>query len=168
MLDELDTVCAALMRDEGVSPERTEIRYFADMCYVGQSHHLEIALPVTTGEPLQALYREFLTAHDRVYGYSNEAPARIVNLRTVHSSAVGGRGGGEVLRSRCGPARKADRKILTDDGIVIATVYDRAALAAAAAVIGPAIVEQVDTTILIEPGWHGTVAPNGTLLLIRE
>jgi N-methylhydantoinase A len=32
---------------------------------------------------------------------------------------------------------------------------------------GPAIVEQDDTTTLVEPGWHGTVLDNGNLLLTR-
>src|SRR3954452_21435598 len=43
-LDSLDAACGGLMRTENVPPERTRIRYFADMCYVGQSHHLEIPL----------------------------------------------------------------------------------------------------------------------------
>ena len=32
---------------------------------------------------------------------------------------------------------------------------------------GPAIVEQDDTTTLVEPGWRGTVLDNGNLLLTR-
>ena len=46
-----------------------------------------------------------------------------------------------------------------------AAVYDRALLVPGNEIAGPAIVEQVDTTVLIETGWHGTVAPDGTLLL---
>ena len=41
-------------------------------------------------------------------------------------------------------------------------------LIAGAEIAGPAIVEQIDTTMLIEAGWHGTVAPSGTLLLTAE
>jgi N-methylhydantoinase A len=32
---------------------------------------------------------------------------------------------------------------------------------------GPAIVEQDDTTTLVEPGWRGIVLDNGNLLLTR-
>jgi N-methylhydantoinase A len=32
---------------------------------------------------------------------------------------------------------------------------------------GPAIVEQDDTTTLVEPGWRGAVLDNGNLLLTR-
>ena len=64
-----------------------------------------------------------------------------------------------------GSARKPDRRILTAEGPAIAAVYDRARLSAGAEIAGPAIIEQIDTTTLIEAGWHGTVAPSGTLLL---
>ena len=32
---------------------------------------------------------------------------------------------------------------------------------------GPAIIEQADTTTVIEPGWQGQVIAGGTLLLTR-
>ena len=33
---------------------------------------------------------------------------------------------------------------------------------------GPAIVEQADTTTLIEPGWRATVAAQGTLIITAD
>jgi N-methylhydantoinase A/oxoprolinase/acetone carboxylase beta subunit len=164
-LDDLDLACGRLMRDENAPPERTRIRYFADVCYVGQSHHLEIPLTAGAGDPLALLYQDFLVTHDRVYGYSTPSPARIVNLRTVHFSPVDRPQAGRHNRPESGSARKRDRQILTTEGPAIAAVYDRAALADGAEIAGPAIIEQIDTTTLIEAGWRGTVAPNGTLLL---
>ncbi|MGD9616220.1 MAG: hydantoinase/oxoprolinase family protein [Alphaproteobacteria bacterium] len=206
MLDSLDLACARLMRDETVLSERIRIRYFADICYIGQSHHLEIPLDIAGSDPLGLLYRDFLAAHDRIYGYSTEAPARIVNLRTVHvvpvapasercplsnppplagegrvgvrlpdtlNAAPSGISPVEPPPRRADPlesssARKPDRSILTADGPVVAAIYQRASLAPGAAIAGPAIVEQIDTTVLIEAGWRGTVAPNGTLLLTSD
>jgi N-methylhydantoinase A/oxoprolinase/acetone carboxylase beta subunit len=165
VLDRLDAACARLMRDEAVPPERVRIRYFADICYIGQSHHLEIALDAADPDPLGLLYRDFLAAHDRIYGYSTAIPARIVNLRSVHISPADRPPSRHADPLETGSARKPDRRILTADGPVTAAVYDRAALVPGASIVGPAIVEQSDTTVLIEAGWHGTVAPNGTLLL---
>jgi N-methylhydantoinase A len=48
-----------------------------------------------------------------------------------------------------------------------AAVYDRAQLAPGAVIDGPAIVEQADTTTLIEPGWRGEIARDGSLVLTR-
>ncbi len=65
---------------------------------------------------------------------------------------------------------KGTRKILLEGsaGFVPAAVYDRDALAAGQVISGPAIVEQRDTTTLIEPGWQAATAHNGVLILTRE
>ena len=39
--------------------------------------------------------------------------------------------------------------------------------AVGAEIAGPAIVEQADTTTLVEPGWRARVDADGTLLLER-
>ena len=165
----LDATCAKLMASEGVPRERTSIQYFADVCYVGQSYHLEIPLGTGGSEALATLYRDFLSLHDRVYGHSVEGPARIVNLRTIHRSAASARPA-EPYRPSAAAAEKASRRILTGEsgGFVEARVYERAALAVGRELLGPAIVEQSDTTILVEPGWRARVAENGTILIRAE
>ena len=165
-LDELDGTCADLMRSEGVAPERCQIVYSADVCYVGQSYHLDVALSPAAPDPLAVLYDDFRAAHDRVYGHSTDARARVVNLRAIHRCAVA------VSRSAGYAAvgasvKKARRRILTAEsgGFVDVTIHERGALAPGACFTGPAIVEQGDTTTLIEPDWRAEVAPNGTLIL---
>jgi N-methylhydantoinase A/oxoprolinase/acetone carboxylase beta subunit len=165
-LDGLDRRCDALMDAEGIAPAAREIQYFADVCYIGQSYHLEIPLDMASADPLSDLYRDFMAVHDRVYGHAAPTPARIVNLRSVHQEAAGAQdepppppAGGE--------ARKGGRKIIVPEcsGPVDAVVYERAALAAGSIVEGPAIIEQEDTTILIAPGWRGQSTASGALLL---
>jgi N-methylhydantoinase A/oxoprolinase/acetone carboxylase beta subunit len=165
VLDRLDEDCGGRMRAENVPAERTRIRYAADLCYIGQSHHLEIPLNAADPDPLGLLYRDFLAAHDRIYGYSTPSPARIVNLRTVHLCPVERRLSGSLEPTGSNSPRKPGRRILTVDGPATAAVYGRASLTPGAAIAGPAIIEQIDTTVLIEAGWQGIVAPNGTLLL---
>ena len=87
-LADRDQACARLMRSEGVPAAHTHIFHFADVCYVGQSYHLEIPLQTDAANPLETLYRDFLAAHDRIYGHSTEGAARIVNLRSIHRSTV--------------------------------------------------------------------------------
>ncbi len=83
-LGELDARCAGLMRAEGVAD--AEIRHFADVCYIGQSYHLEVPL---VSHDAGAVYEAFLAAHERVYGHSTRVPAKLVNLRVVHRSRAG-------------------------------------------------------------------------------
>ena len=76
-----------LMRQEGVMD--ADVGHYADICYIGQSYHLQVRLDTEMPDALAAAYRDFQAAHDRVYGHHTGNPARIVNLRTVHRVAAG-------------------------------------------------------------------------------
>ena len=45
------------------------------------------------------------------------------------------------------------------------TLYDRDRLEAGNRLAGPALLLQLDTTIVVPPGWDGEVDPYGNLLL---
>jgi len=49
-----------------------------------------------------------------------------------------------------------------------APVYDRLALAVGEAVAGPAILEQPDTTVFVDPGLTGRVDRFGNLIITRR
>ncbi len=167
--DALDARCAELMAGEAVAPETIEVHHFADACYLGQGHTLEIPIALDDGDVVRRIHRDFVAAHARVYGHSTENPVRLVNLRTVH------RAGGEGWAAR-GPEEPSaarapsHRVILLPEpwGEVEAAVHQRRELPVGAAVAGPAIIEQDDSTVLIEPGWRGETAPGGALVLERE
>ena len=169
-LAEVDRRAAGLMAAEKVTAGDVAISYYADVCYIGQSYNLEIPLDPGDSDPAGRLYRDFLEAHDRVYGHSVESPAKIVGVRTVHRA-----GGREILSEmRFNPSGGAteigrrDIMVAGEAGPVSATVYDRDALTEGFAFAGPAIVQQPDTTTLVEPGWSCTVDAAGNLILMRE
>ncbi len=167
VLARLDGGCAGLMRGEGVTPDAAVIRHFADICYIGQGYHLEIPIRADASEPLAALYRDFLAAHDRVYGHATEAPARIVNLRALHRVAPPASATARPMLRVAPSERKSRRQVLIDpsSGVETADIYDRAALAVGREFAGPAIVEQPDTTTLVPRGWRCRVAAGEILLL---
>ncbi|MCB1431654.1 MAG: hydantoinase/oxoprolinase family protein, partial [Alphaproteobacteria bacterium] len=47
-------------------------------------------------------------------------------------------------------------------------VYDGAKLGAGATVAGPAIIEEVTTTIVIEPGWTAKLDQSGSYVITRK
>lgn len=175
-LDDLDTRCGALMAAEGVARPtaqmgaqtgisdgaRIDIRHYADVCYIGQSYHLEVALDDRDAD---AIRTAFLGAHARVYGHSTGVPAKIVNLRTVHRSSAGA----VAIQATRGanPRPPAVRPIRIITGTVDAAIWDRDALTAETRVSGPAIIEQADTTTLVEPGWTARLADGDALILAR-
>ncbi|MDP6705317.1 MAG: hydantoinase/oxoprolinase family protein [Alphaproteobacteria bacterium] len=168
---DLDRRCAELMAGEAVDAAAIKVRHYADVCYIGQGYHLEVAVDLDQPAALDRLYQDFLAAHDRIYGYAAASPARIVNLRTVHSA--GGRAA-EAPRAeepeRPGEAAPmAERQILLPApwGEVAAAVFERDDLAPGVTFRGPAIVEQADTTVLIAPDWRARAIPGGSLILER-
>jgi N-methylhydantoinase A/oxoprolinase/acetone carboxylase beta subunit len=168
--DELSKECAARMRVEGVEPSQVETLCFADICYVGQAHYIEVPLEVAApGRLVEAAYERFCALHEQVYGHSTRSPARFVNLRVVQRAANRTQDEnpkGKAVRG----ARKGSRRILLEGAkeFVAAEVYERDGLAAGDVLQGPAIVEQADTTTLIEPGWQAAVGANGVLILTGE
>jgi N-methylhydantoinase A len=169
-LREVDKRAAKLMAAEKVDARDATISYYADVCYIGQSYNLEIPLHLDDADPAGRLYRDFLEAHDRIYGHSVESPARIVGVRAVHRA-----GGSEVLDEMrfapSGGAKELGRRdimVAGESGFVSAIVYDRDALPEGFALEGPAIVQQSDTTTLVEPGWSGVVDKAGNLVLTRN
>jgi N-methylhydantoinase A len=109
---------------------------------------LEVPLDAIDPDPLARLYREFLIAHDRVYGHATEAPWPSPAARPA--------------------VKKRDRPVLiaAASGFETISIYDRAALAAGVTIDGPAIIEQSDMTTVIPRGWRCGVG-EGTRLLME-
>jgi N-methylhydantoinase A/oxoprolinase/acetone carboxylase beta subunit len=163
----LDAQCRELMAAEGIERDQMWISYYADVCYIGQSYHLEIPVNMDVPDPMANLYADFLEAHDRIYGHSTDAPAKLVNLRAIYQATVAM----PIKERDYAPSGsrplKSERKILagTGGGYITAKVYERHALPLGTLVEGPAIIEQADTTIVVEPGWRAEVGKGGNLLI---
>jgi len=162
---ELDARCSSLMANEGVLPEAVERHYLADVCYVGQSYHLEVPMHMEDA-PLEHLTQDFYAAHDRIYGHSTAGPIKFVNLRAVHRAKRGIDAAFRYVPDEGSPL-KGIRAMQTagSSGFVETCVYDRSRLKPGARLDGPAIVEQTDTTTVIEPGWQAEVDSSGSLIL---
>ena len=145
-----------------------------DMAYLGQTHTVAVPLPVTLQEgrvtpPTRARIAEaFDAAYTATFGrLLPGGVTRILNLRT----AVIGRRPSFDLASLAptGPGTttpRSTRRVHMGEWLD-AAIHDRLALPVGAAISGPAVLEQPDTTILIEPGLTGTVDPHGNLILTR-
>lgn len=170
LCEDLRDECMSRMALEGVPESEVETSWYADICYVGQAHHLEV--PFETDNPnalLTQLYDQFCQRHETVYGHSTRAPSRFVNLRVVlrARNPLSPQTLHEALRPT---ALKGTRPILLEgsDDYVAAAIYDRQGLMPGDVIQGPAVIEQSDTTTLIETGWEAKVADNEALLLTRK
>ena len=166
-LEVLSTEAHSLMKKEGVSLKDIEISFSLDICYIGQGYHLEIIIDLEAESPLENVYRDFLNLHDRVYGHSVEGNVRIVNLRAIHRTRVFEEKGQAQLSSE--RSVKETRQILCDanSGFIETNVYDRSNLTRGQEIMGPAVIDQIDTTTWIPEGWAACVLEDSMLLLER-
>jgi N-methylhydantoinase A/oxoprolinase/acetone carboxylase beta subunit len=56
---------------------------------------------------------------------------------------------------------------LTHHGFLDCPIYERKHFRAGTTLIGPAVIEQYDSTVLVTPGWSGRVDAYGNLILQR-
>jgi N-methylhydantoinase A len=128
-------------------------------------------VPFTPDGPdlAKRLYEGFLVAHERAYGYAARVPARLVNLRAVHSAGGSATLDAMALPPSGGPIVKGERRIVTEAAPrgILAPVLDRAAMPPGHRFAGPAIVEQQDTTTLVDMGWQAAVDAAMNLVLTR-
>ncbi len=187
-LDQLDTptlsermagLASAGARDlarSGVPLGETVHRFELDMHYAGQTHAIAVPLPLPGdgsdfGIDTATIRRAFEDAYREAYGRLLEStPIRILNLR---GAAIGIRPKFDLkLLAGHGaetgePAPIAGREVWIDGKYWATPIYDRADIGRGGRFVGPAIIEQPDTTIFIDPGLEGTVDAFGNLIMTR-
>ena len=154
---------------DNVPPADRRMTRALDMRYAGQSHELNVA--VRGAQSLEEMVSRFHGVHERHYGYSMPGEeVAIVNYRLV---AMGVRPK-PVIESRERPSGDADvtpkgerRVHFNDEGWVRCCVYDRDLLKPGNVVHGPCVVEEWDTTTVVNDGYAGTVDGFGNLILAK-
>ncbi|MEK9724623.1 MAG: hydantoinase/oxoprolinase family protein [Rhodospirillaceae bacterium] len=167
VLDELDGQCRKPLEADGADPASAQVRHLADVCYVGQSHYLEVPFDVDGSQPLANLFERFKQEHDRVYGHATDAPARIVNLRSVHSVTRRRQIDTSTAPTAAAKSLKGTREVMLLDAQATqpVDVHDRDATVAGQVIDGPAIIEQTDTTTVVGRHWRATVKNSLDLVL---
>ena len=147
----------------------TDIRpeFSADMQFVGQTHLLRVPLPsaTPTREDLQRRFEAAYHARFRV-----DLPTIRANLVNLNCSVIGRRPELDLSRlidpsGRKPTALPTGSRPVWFDGWIDTPVYWRDHLPLALNLQGPAIIEQMDTTSLIEPGCSVTSDADGNLIV---
>ena len=156
---------------EAVPSDRRELVRSADLRYLHQGAEVTVDLPgrVVNPSTLKATLQQFHLEHSRIYGFALEQPVEIVTLRVTAR--------GRLEETRTSPiSRQLDsdprallgqRPVYFDDreGFVPCDVYDRARLTPGSSISGPAILESMDSTVVIDPGWRGRIDNYGNCIM---
>ena len=161
---------AAMLDAAHVPLERRAMPRQADLRYRRQAYELTVPIedgPVTRAS-LDAAMAAFHAKHELTYGHANRGePVQLVNLRL---SAIG-RLPAMMLAQRgdAAAARTRTRDVwFAGTGFTATPVHWRPGLAAGAVVSGPAVVEAVDSTTVVPPGWTARVDDMGFIRLTRS
>jgi N-methylhydantoinase A len=155
-----------LLASEGVPMDTATIQHEADMQFIGQTHVLTVPIRKTAFER-EDLMAAFEKAYwERFEVELKEMRAQVVSLRTA---VIGRRkpvslSGLIAVEAQTGSPHAVARRRAWFDGTWHDTpIYRREQLGVGAELTGPAIVEQLDSTTVIEPGDHLTVDTLGNL-----
>jgi N-methylhydantoinase A len=166
--EELERQAAAWLDHEGVPPDRRRIARAFDMRYVGQNFELTVA-PASLDAP--ALRQAFLREHERVYGYA--APDEPVQVVALRLTAFGDR---ELPPMPALAAAASDdpkeawigeRAVYVEEArdFQPTPIYRRERLRAGHRLVGPAIVEQMDSTTVVLGGQEARVDERANLVI---
>lgn len=168
IFDELGDKARVVLTAENIPSERAGFTRSMDVRYVGQSYYLTIPiegqLDPTTLEEVRSKFNEF---HRTTYGYAEpQEPCELVNLRMA---AVGRIEKPQVKGNQPQRQTPGVRKVYFDElGYLDCCVVRRSNLGEGATLEGPAVVEEVDATTLVPPGWRALVMQGGALLVHRS
>lgn len=175
-MSDLATDGQQLLASADISFNGIEQQFELDMSYLGQTHTVDVSLPLTlengaTGVTNEIIRSAFETRYEQVYGRPLKGIAiRVFNLRVT---VIGLRPKFDLKllapenNLNEAAAKMGQREIWVNGEWHSASIYERLQLPIGTVITGPAILEQPDTTILIEPGLVGTVDDFGNVIITR-
>jgi N-methylhydantoinase A len=159
----------AMLHAAGVAPAQRDMLRFADLRYTRQAYELTVPLDggAITPSTLLTLATAFHARHRQTYGHANpDEPVQLVNLRVT---AIGRLPTLRLAQQPSGQAAapRARAAWFPDTGQVAVAVRRREHLAPGDRLVGPTIVDALDCTAVIPPGWTGSVDAQGFIRLRR-
>jgi N-methylhydantoinase A len=150
------------------------IKRSLDMRYVGQVHEctVEIGTFKVDAKSIGRVKDAFHKRHKELYTYAE--PASTVEVVNIESTLYGvvDKPARMSIGKGASPAKalKGHRDaVFSADGKRVKTpIYDGTPLGAGATIKGPAVIEEVTTTIVIEPGWTARLDASGSYLITRD
>jgi N-methylhydantoinase A len=155
---------------ENIDRGRVHFLRYGRCRYQNQEHSVEIDLPAgeITAARLDAIREHFHSNYEREYTYRLNASVELVCYHVVAIAEV------DKLtpQKRLATGRKVEKAVKSrrsvdfiEAGVHEATIYDGDALEPGMSLVGPAIIEEAGTTIVIQPGLPCRVDDYGNYLI---
>ncbi len=170
---EIETQGIEHLKNDGFENTNISIERSLEMRYVGQIHEclVEIDYFEITSESMKKILRSFHDKHRQLYTYSDEgSPVEVVN---IESTLYGHIEKPELMtlnkEGKLEDALKSKRQATfsTDATMQEVPVYDGDLVPVNCNIEGPAIIEEVTTTLVIEPGWVANLHESGSYVVTK-
>ncbi|ADZ69159.1 hydantoinase/oxoprolinase family protein [Polymorphum gilvum] len=174
LFHEIEAQGIAHLKADGFDDGSIAIRRSLDMRYVGQVHECTVEIDRFTvdASSVEAIREAFHRRHEQLYTYSERhSTVEVVNIESTLYGLLD-----KPKRMHLGAGVRPDEAlkghrdaVFGADGSRRSTpIIDGGLLGAGARVEGPAIIEEVTTTIVIEPGWTAVLDESGSYLITRN
>jgi len=167
---ELEAAGRAWLVAENPVIDTTVVRFSVDARYYGQAFDIEVDLPgdaaSLTADAIAACFHD---TYEQLYRNSDrKARIDLVNLRVRIAGKTRELSLKRLAKGDGKPVAKGARKIWYGGRHHEAKLYARAQFGAGDRIDGPAVVEQIDTTTVVAPGFVAETDEFGVLTLTRK
>jgi len=159
-----------MLRAARVPPDRQVLLRHADVRYRRQAY--ELTVPITDGEVTRVMLDELAAAfharHEQTYGHANYSEAvQLVNLRLTALGRLP-----DLVLAQYGDsanARVRRRDVwFAETGFTPTPVHWRDGLTPDTQLTGPVIIEAMDSTTVVPPGWQARIDELGYVRIQRQ
>jgi N-methylhydantoinase A len=165
----LEEDAKVMLAKTGIRQKDWRLKRSVDVRYTRQAYELNVDAPKNIdASNFFDLADRFHQKHAITYGHSNETEqVQLVTLRLSAKARLPGLKIRQKVSRDGGIAKiKSNRDVWFDEVGKLATpIYERELLSSGAKLTGPAIVESLDSTIVIPPHWEAVIDGEGFILL---
>jgi N-methylhydantoinase A len=174
LFNQIEAQGVAHLKTDGFKAKDIIVKRSIDMRYVGQVHEcsVEIGTFKVDAKSIARIKDAFHKRHEELYTYAE--PQSVVEVVNIESTVYGVVDKPERMTIGKGatPAKalKGHRDaVFSADGKRLRTpIYDGTPLGVGATIKGPAVIEEITTTIVLEPGWTARLDASGSYLITRD
>jgi N-methylhydantoinase A len=166
---ELQDLSQRWFDEENVPQDQRSVSWIVDMRYRGQNFEIGVE---DSGESIDdaacaRLLQAFHAAHELAYGFASpDEPVEFVNLKLKGIAMLDKPPLSTWNVATAGSSHEVRDVVFAGTDSVAALVYRREVLGVDQVIAGPAVIEQLDSTLLVFPGDTGCVDAWGNLVIL--
>ena len=168
MFAEMQQEASAWLERERVATADRRFRRYIDARYEGQNFEVVVEIDAAESSAAEVFLDRFSGAHQREYGYDIPGkPVEVVNCRLQAVGRVPKAPLTDWAPSASDPVATGRRSVYFGSGLgwLDAPIFARGRLGAGGVIEGPAIIEEMSSTVVLGPGQRASVDRIGNLVV---